>query len=190
MVFSRGCAPGQARVIRCKRSVSSPKDLTAEAEHLWSAERFADDSNGHISADWGCVALLVRPGSEIPQEFLDAWAERVSREQDYGSIPQTSDEGTLVDESGVLHIAWPELKGCQSPVPLDLLLATATRPKLQGNPPTYPSPKMIADAWGKDTNDQFSYFRNNRACSILTFEDQTILDQLRRDFPEKVKGLG
>src|SRR5437879_4452497 len=57
MVLSRLCAAGQAKVVRCAKTVSSPDDLIVEADHLWAAER-----NGaverRISAGWGCVALL------------------------------------------------------------------------------------------------------------------------------------
>lgn len=39
MVFSGGCEPGTARVVRCRKGISSVEDLIAEAEHLWTAER-------------------------------------------------------------------------------------------------------------------------------------------------------
>ena len=38
MVFSSLCRQGKARVVRCKKPVSSSRDLIDEAVHLWTAE--------------------------------------------------------------------------------------------------------------------------------------------------------
>ena len=181
MVFSRGCGTGSALVLRCKDPVSSADGLIREAEYLWTAERKAEASNGCISADWGCVGLLVRPGLELPQQVLDEWENRVSREDAYGKTPPADDQGALVDGRGLLQIGWPEpIDSSQPPVELDLLLAAATRATFHGDPPSYASPQMIAGAWGQDTKDNISYFRKNRKNSISTFQDQEILASLRR----------
>src|SRR5229473_3279974 len=91
MVYSRSCALGQAKAIRCRNVLSSIDDLVFEAEQLWTAERSALRSNGRVSANWGAVALLARPGAAIPQHLLDRWADRVRLEQDYGVLQYTND---------------------------------------------------------------------------------------------------
>jgi len=154
----------------------------AEAEQLWTAERKCSISDGHISATWGCVALLIRPGLELPQQFLDDWAGRVSGSPDYGRVLQTADEGTLVNGRGLLEIDWPEPIDPPYPIDLDLLLATATCPCLLGSPPRYPTPAEIADAWGQNPQ-QIGYFIENRANSICTFQDEEILAHLKEHFP-------
>lgn len=190
MVFSRGCSLGEAKVIRCKHCVSSGADITAEAESLWGAER-CEEPNGHVSASWGSVALLIRPDAEVPEPILDEWANRVCRERDYGRIPQMENEGNLVDERGILHIPWPQLLERERPlpVPVDLLLATATRPTLGGRPAMYATAEMIARAWGIDAHDRVAYFRNNRLNGIRTFQDQAILEEIRTNYPAQANGV-
>jgi hypothetical protein len=86
MVYSTSWALGQAKAIRCRNVLSSIEDLILEAEQLWVAERSALTSNGRISATWGAVALLARPGAAIPKHLLDGWANRVRCEQGYGLL--------------------------------------------------------------------------------------------------------
>jgi hypothetical protein len=183
MVFSRKAPPGSASVLRCQHPVASANDLIAEAEQLWTAERNCSTSDGHISARWGCVALLKRPGLELPKQFLDDWANRVSRSPGYGNVLQAADEGTLVNGRGLLEIDWPEPIDPQHSIDLDLLLATATCPCLLGSPPRYPTPAEIAGAWGQNP-EEIKYFRENRANSICTFQDQEILAYLKENFPD------
>jgi hypothetical protein len=183
MVFSRGAGAGCAKVLPCRQAVSSAKDLIDEAEQLWTAERSAAKNNNRLSASWGSVGLLKRPGLELPKGFLEAWSERVSREKGYGVVPQTVDEGTLVSKSGLLNIDWPAPIDPETSTALDLILATATCPTLRGNPPSYPSPATIAEAWGRNETDRIAYFRNNRKNSITTFQDQEILAHLKLFFP-------
>jgi hypothetical protein len=80
----------------------------------------------------------------------------------------------LVNECGMLQIAWPECTAGKSPLPLDLLLATVTQPDLARDPPWYPTPQMIAARWCADTADNVRYFRNNVRDGIRTFEDDAI----------------
>lgn len=173
MVFSRGCTPGQAKVVPCQDEIRTAEDLVLEAEHLWAAERRAA-RNGRISADWGSVTLLPNPHRAIPRDILDCWAARVHCAKDYGNIRQAPGEGSLIDEHGILQITWPPLIADNNPVPLDLLLATATQPDLSDDPPRYPTPAMIAERWRNDREDNVRYFRNNVQTGIRTFEDDAI----------------
>jgi hypothetical protein len=177
MAFSRECEAGQAKVVRCRNDVSTENDLFAEAEHLWAVER-KRELNGLISANWGCVALLHHLDRHVPQELFDAWAVRVARDRHYGNIPQAAGEGPLVSERGLLQIPWPTLIDGNDVVPLDLLIATATHPSLEGEPKSYPTPEMIANAWRMDRNNNVSYFWNNIRVGIRTFGDDAIRERL------------
>jgi hypothetical protein len=178
MVFSQPSDNqlGQAIIMPCQREVSSPADLIAEAEWLWSAEDNKVPSlcvlspTQSISAEWGgCVALLRNPQSNVPQELLDGWAERVLREQHYNA-----NERRLVDGRGTLLIDWPHLTE-GGLAPLDLLLATSNDPE-----PTYPTVQEIADAWNREPDNErrAEYFRQNRENGIYTFQDHAIEERL------------
>ena len=178
-VYSRSCELGHAKAIRCRNVVSSIDDLIVEAEQLWAAERSAHQSNHRISATWGAVALLTRPGSTIPQHLLDSWADRVEHEQGYGALRYTTDDGPSISDHGLIQIAWPSLTEECAPLPLDLLLATATNPTLEGDPPAFPTAETIADAWNRDTIGNVEYFWSNRRNGIVTFQDDAIAERLR-----------
>jgi hypothetical protein len=191
MVFSRGLKgtrSGTARVVPCNKPVSTGEQLIVEAEHLWAAERSKDKPDGRISASWGCVALLKRPGLSLPRQLLKGWSECVHQEKHYGNIPQTGKERVLVDERGLLRIAWPAPIASKSKIELDLLLVTANHPTFRGAPRRYPTPKMITDAWCANDRE-FEYFRENRRNSICTFQDQKILARLKKYFPALYESL-
>jgi hypothetical protein len=178
MVFSRGCDTGKATVVRCRNAASSPDDVISEAEHLWAAEQNAAVSR-KVSANWGCVTLLCNPKRNIPQTFLTGWANRVAQIQNYGNMAQPIGEGRLVSDGGLLQIAWPRRVADGSAVPLDFLLATATRPTLTGGPLAYPAVEMIANAWNADAGNHVEYFWKNIDNGICTFQDDEIRALLR-----------
>lgn len=127
----------------------------------------------------GLRGVASPPHQEISQELLDTWAARVSSEQGYGNVPQTAREGCLVSDRGLLQIPWPTLIEGNNPVAIDLLLATANHPTLEGEPKSYPTPVTIADAWRKDSDSNVSYFWNNNKHGIRTFEDEAIRERLK-----------
>jgi hypothetical protein len=170
MVFSRSSGAGQGKVVRCQREISSAEELGTEAEALWTAERSSIEANGTVSAQWGGVGLLARPGALIQPELLDSWARRVGREQTFTE----QDPGITVNNRGILQIDWPCLLNSPDQVPVDLLLATATKPTLIGAPPRFATAPEIADAWNRDQRGNVSYFWSNRKSGILTFQDEDI----------------
>lgn len=173
MVFSRGAAAGQAKVIPFARRVATGNDLTCEAEQLWAAERNGTP-NGEVSAGWGCVALLRNPERNIPQDLLVEWTNRVSRERRYGNVPQAEEEDTLVSADGLLRIDWPRRISDGASLTLDLLLVTATHPTLTGTPRRYPGVGTIAAAWNSDMDGHVGYFWSNVHNGIRTFQDEEI----------------
>jgi hypothetical protein len=183
MVFSRLCEVGRAKVLRCSRSISTPADLIVEAEALWKAEE-PDACPGRIAAGWGCVALLCNPDQKIPENLLDAWAERVGCEPNYGNVSQTKEEGRLISDDGLLRIDWPRLVDGGAPVSLDLLLVTANDPRITAISPTYPGGAIIASAWNAAALKHMEYFWKNIDSGIRTFEDEQIRALLHpRDAP-------
>ena len=88
MVFSSGLGAdqyGRAIVVPCKHRVYGKDNLIREAECLWAVEAKTKPGDPRrLSADWGCVALLVNPNltkSDQLCTLLDGWNERVSRER-------------------------------------------------------------------------------------------------------------
>jgi len=186
MVFSRLCTVGQGKVIRCAHSVSTSRDLIAEAEALWKAEQPLADA-GRIGSDWGCVVLLRNPERQIPKDILKAWAERVGQEPNYGRVSQSDEEGRLICERGILRIPWPRLVGGGEPVQLDLLLATANNPTFAGASHAYPSVETIANAWNAAGSKHAEYFWRNTENGIRTFQDDAIRALLHH-LREEVRG--
>jgi hypothetical protein len=172
MVLSRSCGAGCARVVPCSRGIAASEELVAEAEHLWRAEQ-PGVPNGRIGANWGCVGLLCNPERQSPDDLLREWAARAAREPGYERLTQALDQGALMNMAGLLQIAWPRLVDGKEGVGLDLLLATATKPTLEGTPPSYASVQTIADAWNV-AGQHARYFWNNSDNGITTFQDDEI----------------
>lgn len=88
-------------------------------------------------------------------------------------------EAPIVNTQGILQIDWPRLLGSSDPVPLDLLLATANEPSLEGDAHCYPSVETIAVAWKRSSEEapqdkRESYFWENKKARITTFEDKAM----------------
>lgn len=179
MVFSRLCLRrshglGTAKVVICKNNVENVAGLIKEAELLWAAERKKFQSNGKLSADWGCVSLLVNPNCQVPYDFLQGWKSRIQKEKLYGKIQHSNAERPIVTSDGLLYIPWPNTSENGLPVPIDLLLATATNPTFSGDPPAYPRARKVARAWKRDSNGHDKYFWRNRENGIFTHQDYFI----------------
>jgi hypothetical protein len=166
---------GIGKVIACRAPITSCDDLIYEAEWLWAAEDNKVKSATNykpsrtIASGWGCVALLPNPASDISAELLDCWANRISREPNYGAS-----EARLVDAQGLLKIEWPKQPNNNDPLPLDLLLATSNDPAN-----SYPNADSVACAWlNQQAVVKAEYFHNNRSSGITTFQDEEIQDFL------------
>jgi len=186
MVFFPGPAQlGSAKVIPCQKSVTSGSDLIEEAKYLWAAERRRPIPDNTVSAQWGAVALLVKEQSDRRRqshalELKEFWThfiqENSHNARNYDELARSR---ACVSSDGLLQISWPTALNGRA-LELDLLMATANRPTLSGNPPEYPDPVTIAAAWLRAANDQRSienyqdYFWKNRANGITTFHDKEI----------------
>lgn len=115
----------------------------------------------------------------VPKNLLEAWADRVGREPDYGNVSQMVDEGELISPDGMLRIDWPRCIAGGVPVDLDLLLVTANDPTLIGTPPSYATVETIVNAWNSAAQEHAEYFWKNIDHGITTFQDDEIRAGLR-----------
>ncbi|HTV70406.1 MAG TPA: hypothetical protein VMF90_17905 [Rhizobiaceae bacterium] len=182
MVFSpeRGVDLGVGKVITCRRTVSKIADLVDEAEELWAAES-EKKRRSRISAQWGCVAIVVSPtfldheDADERTKLLEDWRIRTEQEPNYGRLGfsdldvQAAQGAALVD--GRLNISWPKFMN-HWPLSLDLILLTATNPELKARQ-QYPNPQQIAEPW--KNADHSYYFRCNRHVGITTPDDDQIV---------------
>jgi hypothetical protein len=171
---------GTAKAISLKYQIETPSQLIREAEYLWTAEQHQKQPNACISACWGCVALLANPASQIPQDLLDWWKERIAQETNFGKLNHTKSEERCITSTGFLNIPWPRLYEDDSPLPMDILLATATNPTLSDDSASYPRIKEIARAWRQSTIRNEEYFWRNYESGIRTYQDGAILKILKQ----------
>ncbi|HVW79038.1 MAG TPA: hypothetical protein VHB45_15595 [Alloacidobacterium sp.] len=178
MVFSQAAPAGCAKVVACSHTINSANDLMFEALKLWEAEALSRNT-GRIAASWGCVALMCNPERNVPASLLNAWAQRVNSEPNYGNVSETGGEGSLISKEGILQIGWPRRISGGAALDLDLLLVTANDPTLTGTPPSYPSVETIVTAWNNAVQEHAEYFWNNTDHGITTFQDDAIRAGLR-----------
>lgn len=180
-VFSQLCTQegkwGTALVLPCRNRIRSNRDLIEEAELLWAAECKETHSTGGIAKTWGAVGLLAGPSQDIPEELLSAWKTRVTEEGGYGNLGSAIGENPIISALGMLQIPWPEPVE-DVPLPLDLLLAAATKPTLVASPNSQKDAEAIAEAWRQAPSEQ-AYFWRNRRSGICTFQDELIAQRLR-----------
>jgi hypothetical protein len=196
---------GHAEIFPCNDSTSNFEDLQEEARWLWAAERnkadLPEQNFKAVSADWGCVALLLNPKLtdekfKLAQSLLADWEKSVSQEQCYymdaearlvtkpGGPPRRA-VGPLVRAGGQLDIVWPDSEGGEE-LP-DLLLATTNTPCLaEGGRPAYPAPDQIVARWQEEARitkgvgeaHQVNYFWRNYHSGFRTFQDEEIKQRL------------
>lgn len=179
MVFSSEPVKlGNAKVLPCANNVASLEDLKTEARLLWAAERKYPQPDVTIASSWGCVVIMRNPNGNADDELIDGWANCVARDIHVRNLARGIEEGRLISERGLLQIPWPNLDSGEA-VNLDLLLATANEPTLEGNPPVYPSADTIARAWKQALKERpddrpDNYFWQNKQNGITTYQDPDI----------------
>lgn len=158
---------GDAVVVPCKSSVSTPENLLLEARWLWAAEAdkvptaAVDSPREDYGSTWGRVAFLKRPGCEATEALLQSW---------HTVVDGTDSAELLINPDGSLAIPWPHSEEAAE-LPFDILLATSTRQNT-----TELSARAIAEAW--NLRDHREYFVNNRRSGIRTFQDDEINQHL------------
>ena len=130
-------------------------------------------------SELGMRDTVVQSETQYPANISDRVGESRCPDTEHGNMAQLIGEGRLVSDGGLLQIAWPRRVADGSAVPLDFLLATATRPTLTGEPLAYPAVEMIANAWNADAGNHVEYFWKNIDNGIRTFQDDEIRALLR-----------
>ena len=182
MVFSQLCyrkdyGLGNAFLIPCKYHPRSAAEIIYEAAELWKAEKDLDkDLNLEISRDWGAVGLGINPHSNIDENVILCWAQHYRNQKIKLNIEQPVSEKPIIDEDGILDLKWPKRIDDNTPVSVDFILATATKPTLFNR--RYPTAQQIAQAWREDESNNIAYFENNVENGITTFQDEQIKEYL------------
>jgi hypothetical protein len=90
------------------------------------------------------------------------------------------DGQSAINDRGILQIPWPTRADTAAPLSgIDLLLATATRPKFASGVTEIPNEGTIAAAW-RNHQKEAEYFWRNRKHGIHTFQDGRIEELLDR----------
>lgn len=184
MVFSRLCIRkcyglGCAKVVTCKNEMNNIENVIEEAKFLWAAESNTSQLKNNFCASWGAVGLLCNPKTSFPKDFFSNWTKITSSSNKYGKISHAKSEKPVLNKSGFLNIPWPILLDKGKPLPVDILLATATDPTLCMKSSGYPKAKEIAEAWKNDSQGHDEYFWNNIDNGIQTFQDKNIKKLLK-----------
>jgi len=175
MVLSMKAQLGRAKLVPCARAINDSNDLINEAVHLWRAEsqRMSDSA---VSDTWGCAALKIRDGVVCPDEIKAKWAQVAQDKAKHFNIRHAHDELPLLDNSGILQMAWPTKADGKPVLEVDALLVSTNQPTLTARN-EYADPYDIARAWLR-CPEHDHYFYKNKEHGIKTFEDDTILEEI------------
>jgi hypothetical protein len=167
MTFHSGDPTGMAVLVPCRQEIMSVDDLVAEAQALWRAESPAARS-GAIGGDWGCVGALF--GNDEAHKLLSrGWSAYFRKVRKSGI--------SVVDSNGLLSVPFPTgTNGAL--VPVDAVLATATRPE-----ELPPGADSVADAWISQDSDHERYFMENVRHGIRTDADLDIWRRIEKSAP-------
>jgi hypothetical protein len=165
---------GQGYIVRFKNNIKNKEMLKEQAIALADAEGIWTDKRPFLGRDWGAVGLLVnenRPSADLVKSiwmrlFQEYRCDYSQCRYDYAQYC-IGDEPPVIDKDGFLHIDWmPEMNS------LDFLVATPTAPK----PKRALSANEIAERMVE--KNYRTYFENNRASNISTYQDDEILAYL------------
>jgi len=168
MTFAPDRPLGQGVVVSCAVSIEDISGLVSEAEALWKAEH-PTASPHSIGTTWGCVGVLFR-SQGVPPDWRREWANHFRAKA--SAIPP-------VDNCGLLGIPWPTKTSDNTPVDLDMILATATKAEVQA-----PTADAIADAWVEQHAGHERYFFENVRHGIRTTIDGLIWKRIEERQPK------
>ena len=175
MVLSMKAQLGRAKLVPCATAINDSKDLIDEAVHLWSAES-QRVRNSEVSDTWGCVGLKIRDGVVCPDEIRAQWAQVAQDKAEHFNIRYADDELPLLNNSGIVQMAWPTKADGEPLLEVDALLVSTNQPTLTPRN-QYADPYDIARAWLRCPKHDH-YFYKNKEYGIKTFEDDAILEEI------------
>lgn len=173
MIFTKASENnlGQGLILEFQQRINSFEDLERQSIALAIAEGIYTSANNRISCPWGSVGLMINPSLKVTDfgkfEFLNKkWTEIY---QTYGkgfvanNYKCDEDNEPPINQNGILTIDWqPSMNE------FDLLLATPVVP----NPKQILTSEQIAEKMIEKKYD--TYFKNNLAYNIKTYQDNAI----------------
>jgi hypothetical protein len=163
---------GTAYILPFKETIKNARNLESQAFAMAGAEGLWKKSGPSLNKTWGTLGLLINPkleNSKSLEIIKERWAKMY---QDYDwnkSDYQIDNEPEIIDENGFLNIEWTEEMN-----EFDFLIATLTVP----DPKKFLDEQVIADKINETEYDE--YFRTNYENGIRTFQDEKILQKLKK----------
>lgn len=177
MVFSTDCKNekmGQGVFLPFINNPVNANQLHTHSLELIRSERKGKElDKNRYSWSWGALGLCINPQNLVkgsPKEkqakiLLDIWSRNFGLSFTHYDYCANGEE-SIMQKGGLLNIEWSEqLEG------FDFLIATATKPNKE-----YPSSEEIAAKMIERMDE--SYFRNNVANKISTYQDEDIMAEL------------
>lgn len=159
-----------------RQNIENREMLKEQAIALAMAEGIWTEKWPFLGRDWGAVGLLLNENKASADWIKSNWMQvfqenRCERSPCQFNHAQYSigenNELPVIDKDGFLHIDWmPEMDD------FDFLIATPTAPK----PKIALTAREIAERMNR--KKYRTYFDNNRAFNITTFQDDEILEFL------------
>lgn len=168
-------AKGNAFILPYKEEVDDVLKFRLNGYMIAQAEGFWTSYNPVMANKWGVVGLLFNPRIErtiFMDRVKEEWKKNLKEVNFCSRNFSLPDESAVINDEGLLNIEWDETMN-----DFDFILATVTKP----HPPRLLSSKEINQRM-KEKNDN-SYFFNNIAYDIRTFQDKEILLEMNKDKP-------
>ena len=163
---------GKAYILRFKEILKNARNLESQAFAMASAEGLWKKTEPSLNKNWGTVGLLINPKLEESRnlEIIKERWTKIYAEYNFNPTDYTIEkESEIIDKNGFLKIEWTdEMKE------FDFLIATLTVP----NPKSLLNEKIIADKINETGYDE--YFLNNYNNGIRTFQDEGIIEKLKK----------
>lgn len=168
MVIDNSCPLGRAYLVPTQLQPQTGETLVEEALALSRAEQNKAHDDARVAVlcnHWLAIGLLVRPGG-VDLPVLERWREAVSSD----AFDAFANAVGVMKPDGTLDAQWPTAH------PFDAALVACNRPNVR--PPTAAAvaKRMITDRSGRAR----AYFENNREHGIETYQDESILAELRK----------
>ena len=163
---------GNAYILPFKEILKNAKNLESQAFAMASAEGLWKKTGPSLNKSWGTVGLLINPKLEESRNLeiiKERWTKIYSEYKFNPSDYIIENEPEIIDQNGFLNIDWTEEMN-----DFDFLIATLTVP----DPKQFLNEQIIADKINETGYDV--YFRTNYENGIRTFQDDKIIEKLKK----------
>ena len=173
---------GKARVVpfRSAFDVSVLDKIKTQIKELAKVEGIYDDNKQKYAKKWGAIAIWINPESDSKAEITTFWNSLIQSKSYEGDRSFNWSDNALINSEYKLEESLVESKSLNEKK-IDFLLLTYMKPKhrnCQSNKQkNYPTSQEIADEI--KTSGYSTYFCQNRASGITTFDDEKILKYIK-----------